>query len=111
MELKKSGAALLLFLVIVLTICGCDSGLEYVKLEVMSYPDKTIYVKDVDTSVSVNGLVLKLSTRDGHEEILKEPKGFTTNVDFSKEGTYYVTFIITEGVETSFPIQVVPIDG
>ena len=91
----------------VLLLAACDSGLEYVKLEISSYPDKIVYIKDVDTRLSVKGLELILFTKDGQSEILKEAKDYNTNVDFSKEGVYTVAFKICDGVSVSYPVQVI----
>jgi len=100
---------LALLMMLIVGISACDAGLEVVDLEIISYPNKIVYVKDVDITVSSDGLIVKSTSRDGQS--LQGP-GYlypedVSEVDLTKEGVYTVTMKLNNGVTASFPVQVV----
>lgn len=106
----KAVIIIALLLVCMMAFNGCDASLELVKVEITSYPDKIVYVRDVDTSISTEGLVITCISRDGHKADFFGLDRFTTNVDFSKEGIYQVTYDLGHGLIASFPVQVISKD-
>jgi hypothetical protein len=91
---------------------GCDSGLEVSTIEVAKYPERMSYIQSQDTTLSLDGLKILVTSKDGNQAIEKwgkETKGFYTveeDVDFSKSGTYPVT-ISRHDASLSFDVEVI----
>lgn len=102
-------AVLQLILMGLICISACDAGLEIVDLKIVSYPDKIIYIKDVDTHLSVEGLELQSVTRDGTISSVSPSvlHGAGDKIDFSKEGVQIVKIDLGYGLSAEFPIQIV----
>ena len=115
--------AVIWMMVVGCLINGCDAGLEIIGMEIVTYPDKLIYVAGVDTELNYSGGSVKLLLLQGEtenstdpeenqprliEDILENsPDAVETNIDFEKEGVYTVKIYKTENVWVEFAVQVV----
>lgn len=114
----KKIMALLLSLVTVLILFGCEYDLEYYKVELISCPDKLVYIQNVDTELDMSGFVAKeynrtseydLTVEDDDYFLYAEPEDY--EVDFSKEGVYYISHGMHDGnLMVSFPVYVISQD-
>ena len=111
--------ALLLSLMTVLILFGCEYDLEYYKVELISCPDKLVYVQNADSELDMRGFVAKEYNRtteydltvEGDDYFLyAEPEYY--EVDFSKEGVYYIRYGMDGGSDlmVSFPVYVISQD-
>ena len=108
--------ALCLTLDIMLSAClllSCDIGLRTVGMQIISYPDRLVYIKGVDTGLDLRGGVYRVEQRDGYcydcdmnDEKLTYTLNKFRNIDFNRPGIYRVSIESSE-FECFFPIQVV----
>ena len=103
----------LCFLFATTFLCSCDDGLKMVGIEIVSYPDRLVYVKDVSTELDLNGGVYRIERKDGYcydcnmsEYIPGHSVGISSHVDFSREGIYCIA-LGSNRFECDFPVQVV----
>ena len=112
----KKIIALIVLAALCLSLLGCEYGLEYYKVELLTYPDKMIYIQNVDTELGMTGFSAMIYNRTSeYDHIAKdeeffdyaEPEDYA--VDFSKEGLYNLTFSIyhEKNKTVTFPIYVV----
>ena len=112
----KKIIALIVLAVLCLSLLGCEYGLEYYKVELLSYPDKMVYIQNVDDKLDMTGFSAKLYNRTSEYDYTvenddyfdyAEPEDYA--VDFSKEGLYNLTFSIYHQKDRTitFPIYVV----
>ena len=113
-HMRVTCTLLLLFLLVSL-LSACDSGLKYVKMEVETLPEKTVYYVGEDTALQFDGGTVKLTTADGSTSIedmqsytvREDPdQGISSNVNFSLPGTYTVTIQQTKGIFCHYVIEV-----
>lgn len=95
--MKKRFYYLIVCISIILLFNRCEYGNEWVAIEIVRYPNKTIYQVDKDNGLDLSGGRVKMTTRDGHEDIYdmdgKDEHGLSHfyishNVDFNKKDTY-----------------------
>jgi len=114
----KKTALLLLSVCLALSTCllfACGNKNEKVvtDIRIASFPDKVVYVIDVDNELDLRGGVLVVDYEKGPAGIYEMSERFymggcaiSYDIDFEKEGIYLVTFS-TDEVERSYPIQVI----
>lgn len=105
----KTGILLSLIMACLIFLSACEDSLEYVALKIISYPDKIVYVKDVDTQLSAEGFEVQTITRGGHKGSLVPSALYEAgrNIDFSKEGVQIVKVKLNNELYVEFPIQIV----
>ena len=113
MKFKTRVFSVLLLLVFLLT--ACDSGLKYIKMEIETLPEKTVYYVGEDTALQFDGGTVKLTTRDGTTciedmqsyTVREDPdRGISSTVDFSVPGKYTVTIQQTKGLVCYYVVEV-----
>ena len=112
----KQSKKRLLLLVIPLVIfaallCSCDPTLVTKDVRLISYPDRIVYIKGVDTGLDLRGGTFKVVVGDGsaREFAMDDPsfsRHFYTEADFDTEGVYEVS-LYYGGLYIYFPIQVI----
>ena len=96
-----------IFFVAMILLLGCDDGLRYVKMEIKSLPDKTVYYCGKDQVLDFTGGAVVLETYDGRQEIVPMQKYtyqswsggakknvesyISSDIDFATPGEYTVT--------------------
>jgi len=115
----KRKMQLCFILCLMLSLCfisSCDTGLQIVGIQIVSYPDRLVYIKDVDTEINLTGGVFRVDLKEGssHSYKMNEENrgvgvGISKKEDFSKEGVYKVS-IGCLNIEDSFPIQVLSLE-
>lgn len=108
--MRKYLTILLAFIIVVL-LGSCDEGLLIVGFKISKPPDKLIYLQDVDSSIDLTGGEVILELKEGSEYPYSMTVDYITkvdygNVDFSKEGLYYVKLFIHNGKSQEFPVIV-----
>jgi hypothetical protein len=97
--------------------CSCSNEKkENIKLSIFQYPDRIVYIKDIDDCLDLKGGVLEFTKESGFSYFVRmdyffEDSGvqileLRTDIDYHKEGNYTVTFSY-EGVSVSFPVIVI----
>ena len=111
----KRYTLLVVLLLLLVLLSACDSGLKYVKMEVETLPEKTVYYVGEDTALQFDGGTVKLTTADGSTSIeemqsytvREDPdRGISSNVNFSLPGKYTVTIQQTKGILCHYVIEV-----
>jgi hypothetical protein len=100
-----------------LSACACDSGLRIVGLELVTYPDKLLYVVGIDSELNLEGGTIAIVTKDDEKNGNRFPEPMDTlginvkhDIDFTKEGIYVVHFE-RAGYGVSFPVQVLSVES
>jgi len=94
-------------------ICtGCDEGLRIVGLEVEKYPDRLIYVANIDDSLDLSGGEVRILLKDKSIESISKMTDekeleIKHNIDFGTPGIYIVVLYRHEDAQVQFPIQVI----
>ena len=95
---------------------GCDSGLVITDIDIITYPDKLIYIVGEDVSLNLSGGVVRLKTREGsttdvgmraYANEINEPIRILHNINFKNPGVYTVLIVQYSNIRCSFPIQVI----
>jgi len=101
----------LLVLFSLVFIVGCDAGLEIIGMEIVKYPDRLIYVANVDNTLDVSGGEIRLLLKDKSVESIAPMSGdeaeIRHNIDFDTPGIYVVTLYRHDDAQAQFPIQVI----
>jgi len=110
---------IIVFFLMLFLFCSCSRGKkENIKLSIFQYPDRIVYIKDIDDCLDLKGGVLEFTTESNVSRFLHMDQYYystetgsstlelSTDVDFHKEGTYTVTFSYKD-ISTSFPIIVI----
>ena len=110
---------LLCILLFILVFSACDSGLKYVKMEILSLPEKTTYEAGTDRALRFDGGLVRLTTADGstsvedlqsytyqNENVKGKGMYITSDVDFSAAGVYTVTVWQTEDLFCQYTVEV-----
>ncbi len=94
--------------------CGCDAGLAIVDLEIITFPERIVYVAGVDDTIDLTGgtcgLILAQTPEGEHGipvEMTEWRLTISDNVDFSTPGVYTVRVAIHNGEYQEFPVQVI----
>ena len=110
----------LLLVLLALLLSACDSGLKYVKMEIETLPEKTVYYVGEDTSLQFDGGKVKLTTLDGsssNEDLRSfsyrqegtaggEDRYVSSDVNFDLPGEYTVTVHQTKELSCQYGIEV-----
>lgn len=113
--MKKEIYCLIVCISVILLFNGCDWGNEYIKIEIVNYPDKMNYQVDIDSNLDLSGGKVKLTTRGGHAKILdmdgKNETGSSHfiilhDIDFNKKGIYIVKISRHKDLFCKFTIEV-----
>jgi hypothetical protein len=104
----------MIFLTVILS--SCDWGLAIVDMELITFPDKLLYVALVDDLLILDGGTVEIITKDRKASYVVsmcnewEVKTHH-NIDFNKEGIYVVNIVRGDPSSpiayVSFPVQVV----
>lgn len=111
---------LLLIVLLALLLSACDSGLKYVRIEIETLPEKTVYFAGEDSFLQFDGGTVRLTTADGststedmrsytyrHEEIFGgEDCYISSDVNFDLPGAYTVTIYQTKELSCQYGIEV-----
>lgn len=104
---------LLLSIMLVISVTGCDSGLEIVGIEIEKYPNRIVYYAGVDTELDLSGGIInhlvKAKEKYPHNMVKEVSDHLMTvshNIDFNRPGVYVVT-LHRSIHECKFPIQVI----
>lgn len=121
MKIKTRICSLLIVVVLLgLLFSACDSGLKYVKMEIETLPEKTVYYVGEDTTLQFDGGTVKLTTADGstytedlsaytyrpNENPGNEDVSITSDVNFNLPGEYTVTVHQTKELSCQYGIEV-----
>ena len=114
--------SVLIAAVVCLSLCGCDDGLKWVKMEVHTEPEKTTYTVGEDHALDFQGGTVLLETLSGSTEIFdmqeytwqeKQIKGssdigryISSDVNFYLPGEYVVTVWQTSELSCQFTVTV-----
>lgn len=103
-------------------ISSCEAGMEVIGIEIVTYPNKLVYVEGVDTELDFIGGTYRFLLLNGAEKTdpeIKQPERMEealeghrytveTNIDFNNAGIYNVRLIPHENAKTvEFAVQVV----
>ncbi|HAO60426.1 MAG TPA: hypothetical protein DCQ90_00355 [Erysipelotrichaceae bacterium] len=112
--------ALLLAVLLVLLLNGCDESNTIIKLRFVRYPNKIVYILGQDEELDLAGGKIGIMIKSGREIVcpLLPPQihgdcdnfTITTNTDFTKEGVYIVKISRGDTLFVEYPIQVIDID-
>lgn len=109
---------LIMSVLLLLSICGCDTGLKIVGIEIEEYPDRIVYFSGTDNELDLSGGAIYLITKDNmkdnsrdgtHEKMIDKSIEVIHNIDFNKPGVYVVELKRGEFI-CKFPIQVIDKD-
>ena len=102
---------ILMLIVLLSALTGCDEGLRIIGMEIINYPDKLIYVANKDNELDLSGgeieLILKDKAAQSIDPMTEEEMEILHDIDFSKPGVYIVTLYRNDDANVQFPIQVV----
>jgi len=107
----KKICRILILIVLLSALTGCDEGLRIIGMEIVNYPDKLIYVANKDDKLDLSGgkieLILKDKAAQSIDPMTEEEMEILHDIDFSKPGIYIVTLYRNDDAKVEFPIQVV----
>ncbi len=96
-----------------LLFSSCDSGMLIVDIEIGKFPDKIVYIANVDTELDIAGATIITHLKQGttYEMDIADDDfcTFEYDVNFTKPGVYEIV-VVRAGIRNKFPIQVVDID-
>ena len=103
-------------IMLLLLLTSCERSNETVDVRMGNWPDRIVYVVDIDTEIDMTGATVITVIRAGreYEECVTEGWSVVThNIDFATPGVYDVT--ITRPVASRefifrFPVQVIDRD-
>ena len=118
--MKSKTRVFSVLLLLVFLLSACDSGLKYVKMEIETLPEKTVYYVGEDTVLQFDGGLVKLTTADGStstEDLRSytyrkesgsggEARYISSNVNFDLPGKYTVTVHQTKELSCQYVIEV-----
>ena len=87
-----------------------DEGVEIMGIEVAQYPDKLVYIQNVDTKLDLSGGKLNFLLKQGDkvlDEMASSQIKIEDNIDFNKAGTYIVKLHSHNNGYAEFPVQVI----
>jgi len=87
-----------------------DEGLEIMGIEVAQYPDRLVYIQNVDTKLDLSGGKLNILLKQGNkvlDEMASDQIIIEENVDFTKPGIYIVKLYSHNNGYAEFPVQVI----
>ena len=97
-------------------LCSCDDGLKSVDTQIVSYPDRLVYIKGVDTELDLKGGVYREELKQGNLILCEMDNERTSyslnkfgNVDFDRKGIYRISFG-SQRIGCDFPIQVISLE-
>lgn len=109
----KRAFVLILSIVLIISVSGCDSGLLIVGMEIEKYPDRIVYYAGIDEELDLTGGVINYllkakikSTVDMSDDLRMRHINISHNIDFDKPGVYVVE-LERAGAVCKFPIQVI----
>lgn len=100
---------LVVFLVLILLLVGCDTGLEIVDIEVAEYPNNIVYFSGSVSELDLTGGVIRLQTKNGDDHLEDMDNRFNSivhSIDFDLPGVYVVEVVRGEK-NCHFPVQII----
>ena len=95
-----------LILIAIFPITGCERSIEIIGIEWEKYPDNLIYIQNVDNRISLEGHKIRTITRGGvYIDEFRISKEDYENIDFSKTGVQIVTLNFRRGQEDEWPVD------
>jgi len=108
---------LIFYLLVIILISGCEWENEFIKMEIIQYPDKIVYYINETDELDLSGGKVKLTTRSGDEVVLNlDGKDMIGNyefeifhdIDFNKEGEYVVLVKRTSKLTCEYSVTITP---
>ena len=119
---RNSAVKLFLIIVFLAIFHGCDNGSRYIKMSIITMPQKTEYISGKDQVLDFDGGVIKLETLDGREDIIslqaytyqnREIKKvsdigmyISSDINFDLPGEYTVTIWQTNSLFCQYSVHV-----
>ena len=116
MHIRKFLILSMALIILLVLLASCERSNEVVNVRMGSWPDRIVYIVDIDTEIDMTGATVITILRDGREEEESVTGGWSAvvhNIDFSTPGVYEVTIIrpVTSKEFTfRFPVQVIDWD-
>ena len=110
----KKTILILFSIFMILCLSACEYSNEVINVTIGKFPDRIVYIADVDTELDLTGCTMIIETRDRsiHEQAFVADQWCKAvhNVDFSTAGVYDVSLMIDNEAICRIPVQVVDMD-
>ena len=112
--MKKVVVISILAFVFIFLFSSCDWGMKIVDISLAKPPNKIIYLKGIDSDLSLDGLEIYVHLSQGQKSIDKWEDEFCRQsykishyINFNKPGVYIVTIAKPHIGDCTFSVQVI----
>jgi hypothetical protein len=105
----KRVLVLLLSILLIISVSGCDSSLQIVGMEIEKYPNRIVYYAGVDKELDLSGGVVNFILKGKSKTAADMEDRYISishSIDFDTPGVYVVELKRSDAV-CKFPIQVI----
>lgn len=102
--------ALVVTILFIIIVMGCDSGLKIVGMEIKQYPNKIVYFAEIDNKLDLTGGFVNyilINKSKSSSDMINHSITVTHDIDFNKPGVYVVKLERHPTAVCEFPIQVI----